>query len=70
PVLCTDILPYQGDLPVTRLKNRHRDWIKAILDMTADRDACREAGRKLREAVLSGWMMEDHLAVWRDAWLP
>jgi len=70
PVVCTDILPYQNDLPVVRLKNRHRDWIKTILDMVADRDSCREAGAKLREAVLGGWMMEDHLAEWRDAWLP
>lgn len=70
PVVCTDILPYQGDLPVTRLKNRHRDWIKTILDMVADRDACRAAGRALRETVFRDWMMENNLAAWRDAWLP
>lgn len=70
PVICTDILPYQGDLPVIRLKNRHRDWIKTVLEMTADRDACRVEGKKLRDAVLAGWMMEDHLTEWRDAWLP
>jgi GT2 family glycosyltransferase len=70
PVICTDILPYQCGLPVTRLKNRHRDWIKTILDMVADRDACRREGEKLRQAVLTGWMMEDHLDEWRAAWLP
>ncbi len=53
PVICTDIFPYQCDLPVTRLKNRHRDWIKTVLDMTADRDACRREGQKLREAILA-----------------
>lgn len=70
PVICTDILPYQCNLPVTRLKNRHRDWIKTILDMVADRDFCRREGEKLREAVLSDWMIEDHLDEWRAAWLP
>jgi GT2 family glycosyltransferase len=70
PVVCTDILPYQCGLPVTRLKNRHRDWIKTILEMAADRDSCRRDGQKLREAILAGWMMEDHLDEWRAAWLP
>ena len=70
PVICTDIFPYQCDLPVTRLKNRHRDWIKTVLDMTADRDACRREGQKLREAILAHWMLEDHLEEWRAAWLP
>jgi O-antigen biosynthesis protein len=70
PVICTDILPYQCGLPVTRLKNRHRDWIKTILDMVADRDACHREGQKLREAILAGWMMEDHLDEWQAAWLP
>jgi hypothetical protein len=70
PVICTDIVPYQGDLPVVRLKNRHRDWIKTIRDMVADRDACRREGQKLREAVLADWMLEDHLDEWRGAWLP
>jgi hypothetical protein len=70
PVICTDIVPYQGDLPVTRLKNRPRDWIRTILDMAGDRDACRRQGQRLREAVLADWMLEDYLAEWRAAWLP
>ncbi|MGH7072889.1 MAG: glycosyltransferase [Stellaceae bacterium] len=69
PVICTDIVPYQCDLPVTRLKNRHRDWIKAILDMVADRDACRRQGAALRAAVVKDWMLEDHLEDWRAAWM-
>lgn len=70
PVVCTDILPYQCDLPVTRLKNRHRDWIKTILDMVADRDALRRAGADLRQAILAEWMLEDHLDAWRAGWMP
>jgi len=70
PVLCTDILPYQGDLPVVRVANRPRDWIKAIRELVADRAACEMAGARLREAVLAEWMLEDHLDQWRRAWLP
>jgi len=70
PVLCTDILPYQGDLPVVRISNKHRDWVRAIRDLVADRDACRQAGEKLRQAVLRDWMLEDHLDEWKRAWLP
>jgi GT2 family glycosyltransferase len=70
PVLCTDILPYQGDLPVVRTSNKHRDWVRAIRDLVADRDACRQAGEKLRQAVLGDWMLEDHLDEWKRAWLP
>jgi len=70
PVVCTDILPYQGDLPVVRVRNRHRDWVRAIRDMVADREACRVAGQQLRAAVIRGWMLEDHLDEWKRAWLP
>jgi GT2 family glycosyltransferase len=70
PVVCTDILPYQGGLPVVRVANRHRDWVRAIRDMVADRDACRRAGETLREVVIRDWMLEDHLGEWRRAWLP
>jgi len=70
PVLCTDILPYQGGLPVVRVANKHRDWVRAIRDMVADRDACRRAGEELRQAVIRDWMLEDHLDEWKRAWLP
>src|SRR5579875_68221 len=69
PVICTDILPYQGDLPVRRVKNRHRDWVKAIREMAADREACRREGEALRQAVLADWMIDQHLDDWRKAWL-
>jgi len=70
PVICTDILPYQCGLPVTRVKNRHRDWLKAIQEKIADREALRQEGERLREAVVAGWMLEDHLDEWKRAWLP
>ncbi|HJU20026.1 MAG TPA: glycosyltransferase [Stellaceae bacterium] len=70
PVVCTDILPYQGDLPVHRVANRVRDWTRAIRDMAADRDACHAAGESLRRAILADWLLEDHLDEWQQAWLP
>ncbi|HVH80723.1 MAG TPA: hypothetical protein VM782_15110, partial [Stellaceae bacterium] len=70
PVLCTDILPYQGTLPVARVGNKQRDWVRAIRELTADREALRRAGEALRAAVLRDWMLEDHLDEWKRAWLP
>ena len=70
PVLCTDILPYQCGLPVMRIGNKHRDWLRAVRDLVADRDALRTAGETLRQAVIRDWMLEDHLDEWKRAWLP
>lgn len=70
PVLCTDILPYQGDLPAVRIGNRHRDWVRAIRELVADRDALHRAGETLRQAVIRDWMLDDHLDEWKRAWLP
>ncbi|WP_278452773.1 glycosyltransferase [Stutzerimonas kunmingensis] len=71
PVVCSDIRPYQGDLPVTRVRNRFRDWVEAIRMHVADLDATALMGDRLREAVLQDWMLNDtRLAHWRDAWLP
>jgi len=70
PVLCTDTLPYQCELPVFRVTSRHHAWTKAVRDMVADREACRSAGERLRKAVLENWMLEDHLDEWQRAWLP
>jgi glycosyltransferase involved in cell wall biosynthesis len=70
PVLCTDILPYQSGLPVVRTANKHRDWVRAIRELVADRDALRVLGEKMRQAVIRDWMLEDHLDEWKRAWLP
>ena len=69
PVLCTDILPYQGGLPVVRTGNKYRDWLRALRELVADRDALKHAGQALREAVIRDWMLEDHLDEWKRAWL-
>ena len=71
PVVCSDLVCYQGDLPVTRVKNRFRDWVDAIRMHISDLDAAAQAGDRLREAVYRDWMLEgENLARWRRAWMP
>jgi hypothetical protein len=71
PVVCSDVGPYRGSLPVTRVRNRTRDWVDAIRAHLRDLDAAARAGDNLRTAVLDGWMLGGgHLHAWRKAWLP
>ncbi|HTY99151.1 MAG TPA: glycosyltransferase, partial [Rhodocyclaceae bacterium] len=70
PVVCSDIFPYQGDFPVTRVRNRTQDWVAAIREKLADLDALAEEGDALRDFIQANWMLEDHLDVWLAAWLP
>ncbi len=69
PVICTDIEPYQGDLPVTRVRNRHQDWVQAIREHLADPETLGQKGDALRDAVHRNWMLEgDFLDQWARAW--
>jgi GT2 family glycosyltransferase/glycosyltransferase involved in cell wall biosynthesis len=70
PVVCTDILPYQGDWPVFRVKNRPSRWIAQIRELLADRDGLLQAGDALRAHVFNLWSLEDHLDLWEHAWTP
>lgn len=70
PVICTDIAPYRGDLPVTRVPNKHEAWVAAIREKLSDPDALAAEGDDLRRHVEENWMLEDHLDEWLAAWLP
>ncbi|MEA9729996.1 glycosyltransferase [Xanthomonas campestris] len=71
PVVCSDVRPYQGSLPVTRVRPRYRDWVEAIRMHTHDLDAAAAAGDALRAAVHRDWMLDqDHAAHWLTQWLP
>ncbi|MCG8276529.1 glycosyltransferase [Stenotrophomonas sp. NLF4-10] len=72
PVVCSDVGPYRGDdLPATRVRNRHRDWVGAIRGHLADADARAATGDALRTVVHRDWMLADAgLEEWRAAWLP
>lgn len=71
PVVCSDIAPYQGDdLPVTRVRNRYKDWVGAIRMHLDDLDATAATGDALRAAVHRDWMLQgENLLNWRQAWL-
>ncbi|MDS1141171.1 glycosyltransferase 61 family protein [Pusillimonas sp. SM2304] len=69
PVICTSIEPYQGNLPVTLVRNRHEEWVEAIRSHISDSDALARAGDALRDAVMGNWMLEGRfLDQWRKAW--
>jgi GT2 family glycosyltransferase/glycosyltransferase involved in cell wall biosynthesis len=70
PVIATDIRPYQGDYPIVRVQNHVDEWISAIRESLADPEQNARRGDALREYVLSRWMLEDHLDMWKSAWLP
>jgi hypothetical protein len=70
PVVCSDVEPYRShNLPVTRVKNRHKDWVEAIRMHLADLEASEKMGRELWTRVRTDWMLEgDNVRKWLDAW--
>lgn len=71
-VVCSDVRCYQQDgLPVTRVKNRFKDWLDAIRQHISDLDACAAQGDRLYAAVRQNWMLEgNNLQRWKSAWMP
>lgn len=71
PVICSDVRCYAGDLPVTRVKNRYRDWMEAIRMHLADAAASASQGKALQQAVRARWMLDEQgLTAWQQGWLP
>lgn len=71
PVICSDIRCYQGDLPVTRVKNRFKDWVEAIRMHLADLEATARMGDELQAVVRRDWMLEGrNLELWLKGWTP
>lgn len=70
PVVCSDLVCYRDDLPVTRVRNRFRDWVEAIRMHLYDLDATALAGDALRETIRRDWMLDEQaLSGWQKAWL-
>lgn len=69
PVIATDILPYRN-APVTRVPNNPQAWVKAIREHICELEATRAAGERLRQWVLSDWMLDQHLDEWLRVLLP
>lgn len=71
PVICSDVACYHTNLPVTRVKNRFKDWCDAIELHLADPNTSRLMGEALNRAVQEEWMLEGKaLNQWAAAWLP
>ena len=70
PVVCTDITPYRGAYPVTRVRNRYKDWVEAIRAHIDDQDENARQGDALREYVRQHGLLEQHLEIWMQGWLP
>lgn len=69
PVVCSDVTPYQGDLPVTRVKNRHKDWKNAVLERLADLPAAQQQGLALQAEIEANWVLQgQHVVDWYKAW--
>ena len=68
-VVCSDSVTYRGDLPVTRVRNRFRDWVDAIRMHVHDLDSTERAGDALRDRVRKDWMLDEiGQEQWRRAW--
>lgn len=70
PVVCSDLTPYQGGFPVTRVRNRFKEWVDAIRAHALDADVAALAGDRLRDHVREHWLLENNLDAWLAAWLP
>lgn len=70
PVICSDVECYRHtDLPVTRVKNRFKDWVDAIRMHLSDADASERNGVALQTMVRAEWMLTGkHLDNWLKAW--
>lgn len=70
PIIATDIEPYRCGLPVTRVRNRFRDWMAAIREHISEPAELAQRGDALRAAVHQHWMLrDDGLNDWQHAWL-
>lgn len=67
PVVCSDVMPYRG-APVARVPNRPEAWLEAIRARIHDLDAAQQEGEALQRWVREGWMLEDHLGEWLEAY--
>ena len=69
PVVCSDVTPYQGGLPVTRVKNRYKDWRSAVLGQLEALASGENPGQALQDVVARDWMLKgEHLAHWQSQW--
>jgi glycosyltransferase involved in cell wall biosynthesis len=71
PVICSDLEPFHGDLPITRVKNTHEEWMRYLRAYLSDLDSVALLGDAFRAQVQRDWMLDEaSVAAWRSVWLP
>lgn len=71
PVICSDVECYRGTLPVTRVRNRFKDWNDAIRMHLNDPQTSGQMGEALKEMVMSDYTLNrERTEHWAQAWLP
>jgi hypothetical protein len=60
PVICSDVYPYR-DAPVTRVKNRYKDWEKAFLAKIAEPELLAHEGDELKIWVEENYILEENV---------
>lgn len=70
PVVCSDVLAYQGgNLSARRVRNRFKDWASALRERLADLPAARAEGAALQQQVAEHWTLRGAaLEGWYRAW--
>ncbi|MDO6408877.1 glycosyltransferase [Pantoea phytobeneficialis] len=70
PVVCSDVQCYRHtNLPVTRVKNRFKDWVDAIRMHLNDLNESERTGLALQRQVREEWMLKGtHVDNWLKAW--
>ncbi|HEY7986652.1 MAG TPA: glycosyltransferase [Methylophilaceae bacterium] len=68
PVICTDILPYQGDYPVTRVVNKTEEWVREIREHINAPEVMARRGDVLRQHILQHWLLHQRIDSWLTAW--
>lgn len=70
-VIGSDAVDYLGDLAITHVADSREQWLEAIGDHLADRQASRQQGERLRQQVLDNWVFDDvGAAHWLQGWTP
>lgn len=68
-VVCSDVSAYANELEVLRVDNTLESWIEGIEYFLQEPRRAVERGRRVREQVLQGWVLDDDSAlVWARAW--
>ncbi|KJV31000.1 glycosyltransferase [Pantoea sp. SM3] len=70
PVICSDVECYRNTtLPVTRVKNRFKDWVDAIRMHLEDSAHSERTGLALQAELRRDWMLTgDNLHQWVNVW--